>query len=111
MKLDIGDFYEDLASKSKFDYNRTKISGTLHKDLSTFIVTGDKTAIKSLLTEKCSTATPSNALLNFHGNVLSNDDIVLWLNNTQNSLLRCRGNSGYANASQCHVIRPLHILL
>ena len=48
----IGDFYEDLSSKSKFDYNRTKISGTLHEDLSTLIVTGDKTAIKSLLTAK-----------------------------------------------------------
>jgi len=111
VKFHIVDFYEDLCSKSKFDYNRTKISGTLHEDLSTFIVTGDKTAIKSLLTAKCSAETPSNALLNFHGNVLNIYDIVMWLNNTQNSLLRCRGNSGCANASQCHVIRPLHILL
>jgi len=66
---------------------------------------------KSLLTAKCSATTPSNTLLNFHGIVLSIDGIVMWLNNTQNSLLRCRGNSGYANTSQCHVIRPLHILL
>ena len=73
MKSHNGDFNENLSSKSKFGYNRTKISVTLHEDLSTFIVTSDKIAIKSWLTAKCSATTRSNALLNFHGNVLNMD--------------------------------------
>jgi hypothetical protein len=37
VKFGIGDFYENLSRKSKFSYNRTDISSTLHEDLSTFI--------------------------------------------------------------------------
>ena len=37
MKFDIADFNENPSRNSKFDKNRTKISGTLPEDLSTFI--------------------------------------------------------------------------
>jgi hypothetical protein len=36
VKFDIEDFYEDQPRNSKFGYNRTKISDTLHEDLRTF---------------------------------------------------------------------------
>jgi hypothetical protein len=36
VKFDIGHFYENLSINSKFCTNRTKISGTLREDVSTF---------------------------------------------------------------------------
>ena len=36
LKFDIEGFYENLLRKPKFSYNRAKLSGTLHKDPSTF---------------------------------------------------------------------------
>jgi hypothetical protein len=38
MKFDILDFFENLRSKFKFDGNPTKITGTLHEDIFTFMV-------------------------------------------------------------------------
>lgn len=36
VKFDDGEFNENLSRKSEFDSTRTKISGILHEDLSTF---------------------------------------------------------------------------
>jgi hypothetical protein len=36
VKFDPRVFYENPSRNSKFGYNRTKVSGTLHEDLSTF---------------------------------------------------------------------------
>jgi hypothetical protein len=41
VKFDTGKFYENLSRKSKSGYNWAKISGTLHEDLTAFIVAGD----------------------------------------------------------------------
>jgi hypothetical protein len=38
VKFDIGSFYGNLSRNSKFGENLTKISGTLHEDLRTFIL-------------------------------------------------------------------------
>jgi hypothetical protein len=43
VKLDIGNFHENLSRKSKFGVNRANISGTLHEYLS-FIVADDITS-------------------------------------------------------------------
>ena len=53
VEFDIGDFYETLPRKRKFDYNRTKIPGPLHEDLSGFHTVGSDNT--------------ENALLRFHG--------------------------------------------
>ena len=37
MKLDIWVFFENLSPKFKFRYNPTRITGTLHEDVSTFM--------------------------------------------------------------------------
>jgi hypothetical protein len=36
MKVDFGDFYENISKKFKFGWNQTKISTTLHENISTF---------------------------------------------------------------------------
>jgi hypothetical protein len=36
VKFDIVDFYENLSKTSKFGYDRAKLLGTLHEDVSTF---------------------------------------------------------------------------
>jgi hypothetical protein len=46
VKFDTGAFYESLSRNSQFRYNWTKTLGTLHKDLSTFILL---TAVQNIL--------------------------------------------------------------
>jgi len=53
VESDIGDFYETLPRKTMFDYNRTKIPGTLREDLNVFHTVGSDNT--------------ENALLCFHG--------------------------------------------
>jgi hypothetical protein len=60
VKFDIGDFHENVSTKSKFGYNLTQISGTLHEDLNTFILFYSD--IKSFNNTKV------NALFSFQGN-------------------------------------------
>ena len=39
MKVDIWGFFENLSRKFKFIYNLTRITGTLHEDRYTFLIT------------------------------------------------------------------------
>jgi hypothetical protein len=39
MKIYISEFFENMHRKFEFHLNRTRITGTLHEDLCTFIVT------------------------------------------------------------------------
>jgi hypothetical protein len=51
MIFDVGDFYENLSISSKIGYNRTTISGTLHEEVSTFILLA--AALYRVFREEC----------------------------------------------------------
>ena len=69
------------------------MSGTLHGDLITFILL----AATYVAQRYC-----ENTLLHFH-----DDTLNIFILLTQKVLLRFCDNSGYANTSQCYIIRTL----
>jgi hypothetical protein len=48
VKFDMGDFSENLSIKSIFIYNRVKISGSLHEDVSFTVLGNIKSATNTL---------------------------------------------------------------
>jgi hypothetical protein len=93
--LRVRDFYENLSSKSKFPWTRSKIMGILHWKLSTFYWCRRR---KSAIKHCCITL---NILYCWQWHVAHQY--------TENVLLHSHCNNGYKRAARCYVLHTLHI--